>query len=113
VFFLEIWWFFTILLPKPLLPWLSSTASLQSRGAGIAHVLSAQAPLLCAAAIQYSAIGCIYFAVLSISLQFIVIINCNSKYTRTQYYRQSCIARKRYPASCVAEITPTKEINAA
>jgi len=33
--------------------------------------------LLCAAAIQYSAIGRIYFAVLFVSLQFIVIIYCN------------------------------------
>jgi hypothetical protein len=80
--------FFTILLPKTLLPWLSSTAILQSWGTDIAHELPVQASLLCAAAIQYSAIGSIYFAALSVSLQFIVIINCNSKYTWEQYYRQ-------------------------
>ncbi|MGK5049780.1 hypothetical protein ACQ4WP_28400 [Janthinobacterium sp. GB4P2] len=105
--------FFTILLPKTLFPWLSSTANLQSRGAGIAHGLSAQVPLPCAAAIQYSAIGSIYFAVLFVSLQFIVIINCNSKYTLAQYYRQSRIACKRYPESCAADVMPIKEISAA
>jgi hypothetical protein len=65
------------------------------KGADISHEPPAQVPLLCAAAIQYSANGRIYFAVLFVSLQFIVIINCNSKYTWGQYYRQSRIASKR------------------
>jgi hypothetical protein len=83
--------FFTILLPKTLLPWLSNSAILQAWGTGIAHELPVPAPLHCAAAIQYSALGSIYFAVLFVSLQFIVIINSNSKHTWEQYYHQCCI----------------------
>jgi hypothetical protein len=49
------------------------------KGADIAHGPSAQAALLCAATIQYKVIGRIYFAILFISLQFIVIKNSNSK----------------------------------
>jgi hypothetical protein len=70
-------------------------------------------PLLCAATIQSSTIGYIYFAVLSVSLQFIATINGNSKYTWVQYYRQSHIACKRYPRSCAEDVTSIKEISAA
>ncbi|MDO8032752.1 hypothetical protein O3297_04970 [Janthinobacterium sp. SUN128] len=83
--------FFTILLPKNLLAWLSNSVIVPAWGTGIAHELPVQASPLCTAAVQYSAIGSIYFAVLSVSLQFIVIINCNSKYTWEQYYRPLCI----------------------
>jgi hypothetical protein len=84
--------FFTILLPKTRLPRLSNAAGPSITGTAIAHGPVAQATLLCAAAIQYSAIGSIYFAVLFVSLQFIVIVNSNSKYTWEQYYRQLCIS---------------------
>jgi hypothetical protein len=70
-------------------------------------------PLLCAATIQSSTIGCIYFAALSVSLQFTATINSNSKYTWVRYYRQSHIACKGYPRSCAADVTSINEISAA
>ncbi|MGK5061013.1 hypothetical protein [Janthinobacterium sp. LB3P112] len=68
------------------------------------HELPVQASLLCAAAIQYNIIGSIYFAVFFVSLQFIVIINSNSKYTWKQYYRHLRID-SRTPAKHSAQIS--------
>jgi len=78
-------------------------------GTSIARKQSAQASLLWATAIQYSAIGSIYFAALFVSLQFIVIINSNSKYTWEQYYRQFYIdyqALPTHPSRILAQSSP-------
>jgi len=73
-------------------------------GTSIARKQSAQASLLWAAAIQCSTIDSIYFAVLFVSLQFIVIINGNSKYTLEQYYRQFSIGYPNTSQASVADI---------
>jgi hypothetical protein len=85
VFFLEICLFFTILLPKIRIPGFQALQSFhhEERTSRMNYLCKR----LCFVRLRFNTAP---LAVYFISLQFIVIINSNSKHTWEQYYRQLC-----------------------